>query len=239
MAGSERDALSDAKRRLVERLKRMESATAVELADAFGLTDTAIRQHLDALEAVGLVARTVGPPAGRGRPPVHWRLTSLAGELFPDRHGELTVELIESIREAFGDDGVDAVVCARTARQRRAYADALGRSRPEANAGRSAPGEPESPDPIELRVRRLADLRTAEGYLAEVTRQGDALILTEHHCPICEAAAVCQGLCQGELELFRDTLGTHVTVERTTHLLSGGTRCSYRIEERSPEVRER
>ena len=50
--------LTDAKRRIIERLKRAESITASELAGEFGLTDTAIRQHLEALEAVGLVART-------------------------------------------------------------------------------------------------------------------------------------------------------------------------------------
>ena len=91
--------LSDAKRRIVERLKRVESATAPELAAGFGLTDTAVRQHLEALEALGLVERSASEPAGRGRPPVAWHLTSLATSLFPDRHADLTVELIGSIRD--------------------------------------------------------------------------------------------------------------------------------------------
>src|SRR3954468_7723191 len=65
--------LTDAKRRIIERVKRADSITASELAGEFGLTDTAIRQHLEALEAVGLVSRKPGPAIGRGRPPVHWR----------------------------------------------------------------------------------------------------------------------------------------------------------------------
>src|SRR5215217_4511717 len=102
--------LSDAKRRIIERLKRVESATAPELAVSFGLTDTAVRQHLEALEAVGLVERSPTTPAGRGRPPVAWRLRPIATSLFPDRHAELTVELISSIRDALGERGLAKVL---------------------------------------------------------------------------------------------------------------------------------
>ena len=43
--------LSGAKRRIIERLKRADTATAPELATEFGLTDTAIRQHMETLES--------------------------------------------------------------------------------------------------------------------------------------------------------------------------------------------
>jgi len=204
--------LSDAKRRLLERLKRADTLTAPDLAAEFGLTDTAVRQHLEALEGLGYVSRSVGPPSGRGRPPVRWQLTEHAADLFPDRHGELTVDLIDSIRDAFGDDGLEAVVAARTKRQRAAYAEALG-------------DEPV----VAVRVRRLAEVRSLEGYLAEVEPDGDAFVLTEYHCPICDAASACQGFCRSELELFRDALGPDAVVERTSHLLSGDARCAYRI----------
>ena len=101
--------ISGAKRRIVDRLKRSDGATAPEMAAEFGLTDTAVRQHLEALEAAGLVERTTAasaPTAGRGRPPVFWRTTSLVDTLFADRHADLTVELIASIREALGDEAL-------------------------------------------------------------------------------------------------------------------------------------
>ena len=56
-----------------------------------------------------------------------------------------------------------------------------------------------------------------------------SLLLLEHHCPVCEAASVCQGLCRSELELFQAALGDDVEVERVQHLLSGDQRCAYRI----------
>jgi predicted ArsR family transcriptional regulator len=204
--------LSDAKRRIVECLKRVESSTAGTLADQFGLTDTAVRQHLDGLEALGLVERRSSPTEGRGRPPVLWALTPLAAELFPDRHADLTVDLIESIREALGEDALHAVVQARANRQLAAYVSAM-------------PAEGD----VALRVRSLVELRTTEGYLAELDTEGDDVVLTEHHCPIHDAAAACPSLCGAELELFRSALGPNVRVERDQHLLGGQARCTYRI----------
>ncbi len=205
--------LSDAKRRIIEQLKRVDGATAPQLAESFGLTDTAVRQHLEALDSAGLVARTTTAPSGRGRPPVTWRLTPMAGELFPDRHADLTVELLQAVRSSLGVEALDRVLASRAEHQVAAYRKLVG-----------APGAA-----VPLRVRRLAAQRSAEGYLAEVIAEGDDLVLVEHHCPIAEAAHACAGLCANELETFRSALGDDVEVERTQHLVSGDTRCAYRI----------
>ena len=119
------------------------------------------------------------PPVGRGRPPVRWQLTAIAAELFPDRHADLTVELIGSIRAALGEEGLERVLEARGQAQLTAYRKAL-------------------PDPavssVPVRVRRLAEVRSAEGYLAEVKSDDDgSLVLVEHHCPVCDAASSLPG----------------------------------------------
>jgi len=206
--------LSGAKRRIIERLKRADSATAPGLAAEFGLTDTAIRQHLEALEAAGLVERLVAPSVGRGRPPVHWRLTPSAGSLFADRHRDLTVDLIDTIRTTLGDDALTKVVKARADRQLAVYRAHL-----------------DGATTLTERVHRLAEVRNAEGYLAEaVDVDGDGEVtLVEHHCPIREAADSCAELCSAELELFRMVVGPQATVAREQHLLDGGQRCAYRI----------
>jgi predicted ArsR family transcriptional regulator len=204
---------SDTKRRIVERLKRVESATATDLAGEFGLTDTALRQHLDALEDAGMVTRSIAEPTGRGRPPVHWQLAPAATESFPDRHGDLTVELISSLRSTLGEPALERVIAERSNRQTAAYSLALS------NAG-----------DLSDRLQRLADLRSEEGYLAEVQRDGDDFMLIEHHCPIGEAAGACRGLCTAELDVFQRVLGDNVVVTRTQHLLAGDRRCSYRVE---------
>ncbi len=210
--------LSSAKRRIIERLKRADTATAPALAAEFGLTDTAIRQHLEALENAELVERVITPSiiattgGGRGRPPVHWRLAASASSLFADRHSDLTVELIVSIRDALGEDALEAVVRTRADRQLATYRVAIDDSAS-----------------VSDRVRRIAELRSAEGYLAEAVESDGHMTLVEHHCPIRDAADSCAGLCSAELNLFQKALGPDVTVAREQHLLDGGQRCAYRI----------
>lgn len=203
--------LSSAKRRIVDVLKRR-AHTGPELAERFGLTPEAVRQHLNDLAEHGLVRSAPRPANGAGRPPVEWSLTDLAVDLFPDRHGDLTVSLIESIRATVGEEGLDAIVAARTLDQTNDYRARLGTM----------------PDP----VAGLAEIRTDEGYMAEVVDADDGRgrLLIEHHCPICDAARTCQGLCRSELELFQSVLGPALSVTREQHLLSGDERCVYRVE---------
>jgi predicted ArsR family transcriptional regulator len=208
--------LGTTKRAIVDRLKRVGAATVPELADALDITAAGVRQHVDALAANGLVEASSRAPHGRGRPATQWRLTDLASDLFPDRHDDLTVELIDALRTSLGDDGLQRVIDTRFENQLAEYRDAI----PSAGS-------------VVKRVDALARQRTAEGYLAEVVRERDgSVVLVEHHCPICTAASACQGLCRSELELFRAALGDDVTVERTQHLMAGDTRCAYRVSPR-------
>lgn len=208
--------LSDAKRRVVDHLKHSGPVAAGPIARALGLTVVAVRQHLQSLEALGLVEPRQQAPAGRGRPSIHWSLTQAAATLFPDRHADLTVGLIEAARQAFGPEGLDRLIELRARDQVEEYRQWLPQDLPLAE-----------------RVQRLADQRTAEGYMAEVAAdESDGLVLIEHHCPICEAARRCVGLCAAELQVFRESLGEDVEVERTRHLLSGSDRCAYRIRRR-------
>jgi len=205
--------LGTTKRRIVERLKRAD-ATAGELAKVVDMTEAGVRQHLDALAENGLVTSHPRPAQGRGRPPTVWTLTDLAQDLFPDRHDDLTVELITAVRSALGDTGLARVIDARGEVQRAAYDRAI----PKRGS-------------LRARVEALAKIRLAEGYEAEVLDDpdGDGVLLVEHHCPICAAATACPGLCGAELQLFRDVLGPQVSVERTQHIIAGDRRCTYRI----------
>jgi predicted ArsR family transcriptional regulator len=148
---------------------------------------------------------------------VRWCLAVPARAMFPDRHGDLTVELIGSIREALGEKALAKVIEARGGHQAAAYRAELNRT-----------------TSLKARVRRLAEIRTAEGYMAEARANADGYVLVEHHCPVCAAASACPGLCRSELEVFRAVLGPDVSVEREQHLLSGDQRCAYRIRPSGP-----
>lgn len=207
----------EGRRRVVERLKRSGPSTACQLAGELGITESAVRQHLDALAAIGLVEGRALPPSGRGRPATTWALTDMARDLFPDRHADLTVELLDAVSAELGPEALDAVIAARERVQLARYRAVI----------------PEGGSVVE-KAQALARARSAEGYMAEVTGDGDKVELVEHHCPICEAASTCRNFCRSELEIFEQVLGSDVTVERTRHLLSGDERCAYTIERRTP-----
>jgi predicted ArsR family transcriptional regulator len=207
----------DRKQQLLDLLKRRAPVSVAELADDLGVTHEAVRQHLVALERRGLVVSRSRPAGGRGRPAYEFLLSDLARDLFPDRHADLTVELIGTVRRALGDEALRKVVDVRARTQLRSYRLRL-------------PG----PDaPLEERAEALAEQRTREGYMAEVRRDDDgSLLLIEHHCPVCEAAKACTGICSTELDVFRKVL-SDARVEREQHLLEGDARCVYRIRTRT------
>ena len=200
------------RRALIERLKRAGPQDARELAAHLGITAMAVRQHLYALEAEAIVA-ALEEPRPVGRPVKLWRLTAAAEPFFPDGHAELTLGLLDAMTAAFGARGLDKLLAARGQAQLAAYRARIGPQRS-----------------LKGRVQALAQIRSEEGYMAEVRAAGrGAYLLIENHCPICAAAQACRGLCRGELELFGAALGPGVEVERLDHLLSGARRCSYRV----------
>lgn len=206
------------RQKIIGLLKTKGPLVADDLAGELGLSAMAARQHLYAMAREKLVSYREEPrrqdnrPA-KGRPAKHWRLTAASDAFFPDGHGAFSVELIANLRKAFGEEGVEKLLELRAADQVKAYGTAM-------KAARSLP----------KRLEILAGLRSREGYMAEVARQGPReFLLLEHHCPICSAAKSCTGICARELEVFQEVLGKDVSVERESHILAGASRCAYRI----------
>jgi predicted ArsR family transcriptional regulator len=199
------------RRAIVKLLKANGPLNSARLARRLGLTAMAIRQHLYALEREKMVTAEARP-VPLGRPAKYWRLTREADRLFPDAYAELSVALLGAMGDAFGPAGVQRVLDSRFTRQRAEYAQRI----PAAGS-------------LDVKLRELARIRTGEGYMAEVRRDGDGYLFIEKHCPICAAANACQGFCTTELDLFRAVLGSDVAVERTEHILAGDVRCVYRV----------
>jgi predicted ArsR family transcriptional regulator len=199
------------RRAIVKLLKTEGALDSSKLARHLRLTPMAVRQHLYALQREKLVTAEERP-VPLGRPAKHWHLTAEANRLFPDAYAELTLALVGALGTAFGPAGIQRVLESRCASQRADY-----RSRIPASAS------------LEEKLQELARIRTEEGYMAEVVREGDGFLFVERHCPICAAANACQGFCATELELFRSVLGKGARVERTEHIVAGDRRCVYQV----------
>ncbi len=206
--------LADSQEQLLLSLKQRGPQTAKALAEQLGITTMGARQHLAALSEKQLVDEMEEVHQGRGRPVKPWRLTDKAHQRFPDAHSQVTVDLIASVRDVFGEPGLDSLIEKRTEQTLQQYHQAVDKE-----------------TSVAKKIKKLAELRTAEGYMAEVEKESATTwLLIENHCPICAAATACQGFCRSELETFQSLFKDLAEVERTDHILQGARRCAYKIQ---------
>jgi predicted ArsR family transcriptional regulator len=189
-------------------------ATVSELADAAGVTQVAVRRHLQALVSDELVEGHATPTPGPGRPAVHYRLTARGERLFPDRSADLAGDVLTFLHDERGKSEMIAFLRWRQKRQQAHYA-----------------GELHDIDGLDARVRRLAEMLSEDGFTAEVEADADGYVLTQKHCAIKDAAAAHPQLCAFEAALFRELLDAKVTRHKT--IAGGATACVCQVRPRS------
>jgi predicted ArsR family transcriptional regulator len=195
--------------RVLRRLKRWGSATVAELARDLNLSGVSLRRHLDILERDHLVTAQV-QPRGRGRPVKVYRLTEEADRFFPERYSEFAVDLLQGVREAFGEGALRRLLQHRTSKLiERIKARLTGKS-------------------LRERVELLTEAMTEMGFLASWQRAGvGRFILTQAHCPLRRIAMVCPELCEQELRMHQAVLEACVT--RECFIPQGEAVCRYQI----------
>lgn len=197
--------------KVLEQIKKSDALTAAELALILKITKEGARQHLLKFEKAGWI-EGFRDNTGVGRPKQYYRLTEKGEAEFPDAHAQVTVELLQSVKELLGEDALDQLIQKRERENYQRYAAKL-----------------DLKEAIEDKLTLLSQIRTKEGYMASWEEKDGAYYLIENHCPICSAAKECQGFCSAELNNFKQLLGEDFKVERTKHILSEGKRCVYKI----------
>ncbi|WP_392669621.1 helix-turn-helix transcriptional regulator [Streptomyces sp. LN785] len=173
-------------------------STVADLAKRLGLTQAAVRRHLDALVSDNVVEareQRVYGARTRGRPAKVFALTDCGRDAFEQSYDKLAADALRWIAETAGEDAVVAFTRARAADQSAAYRAAI-----------------EAADPRE-RTEALAKALSADGYAATARsapgpQQGEQLC--QHHCPVAHVAEQFPQLCEAETEIFSRLLGTHV-----------------------------
>lgn len=205
---------------LLVALKKAQPLTASELAERFGVTPNALRRHLKALEEEGGVVQYRRQVRGVGGPVYAYSLTASGEALFPHGYAAALNMALQAIHDEHGVAGLIALF-------RRQWAGIVGDAKPRL-----------AELPLAERAQLLAELRTSQGYMAEMretvadagTGEPASVMIMEHHCAIREAAERFPEICAAELEFFEDVLGADV--ERRSHILDGCNRCEYRVTER-------
>lgn len=202
--------------RVLRRISEAGPLTATVLCADLGLTDTAIRRHLDGLHAEGLIEAREVRPTGRprrGRPARGWVISPAGHSALSAGYDDLATEALHFLADAAGPDAVAAFAEQRVSELERRYAAEL------AGVG---------DDPHE-RAAALAEALARDGYAAS-TRPVEAgpgtggLQLCQGHCPVQHVAAEFPQFCDAETEAFSRLLGVHV--QRLATLAHGDHVCT-------------
>ena len=175
-------------------------STASVLSARVQLTATAVRRHLDALLADGLIEEVeprTSAVRGRGRPARLFAVTDAGRDSFDQGYDDLAASAMQFLEQHGGREAVAAF-----ARQRVAELEA--RYRPVVEQA-----------PADGRTEALAAALSGDGYAATTrTAPGPGSSLGEqlcqHHCPVAHVAEKYPELCEAETEAFARLLGTHV-----------------------------
>jgi predicted ArsR family transcriptional regulator len=190
------------------------AATAGELGAKLGLSPAAIRRHLDAMLADGMVTerdQVNRGPRGRGRPAKAFMLTDAA-------------------REGFGKHTYDDLAASALrwiARQGAGAVSAFAAAQVERLEERCAAAVREAGDDPLARAGALAAALTAEGYAASASTIASGGQLCQHHCPVAHVAAEFPQLCEAETEVISRLIGTHV--QRLATIAHGDGVCTTHI----------
>jgi predicted ArsR family transcriptional regulator len=210
--------LGDSRGEIVHLLRAQGGVNADNLAVSLGVSKQCVRKHLDVLERDGYVEH-VSERGERGRPANIYRLTRKAEQLFPKRYDVFARAVLQQVTAVWGERGLDAVFCG-------CANDLVVRFRPVlAGLG------------FGDRVARLAELLNDEGFETEVDALEDgSFVLTEWNCPTADIAREYQQMCDRELEVYGDLLGTRV--QRESRIVAGASRCVYKVFKPEREVND-
>lgn len=186
-------------------------STAADLADRLTLTPAAVRRHLDALVAEGVVKareKRIYGQRGRGRPAKVFALTDSGRDAFYQAYDQLAVEAMHWIARCAGGGDMGAAAIGAFARARMtAWAERY----------RAAVQAAQPQDRTKILARELS----GDGYAATArsvhpatasgrSRRPIGEQLCQRHCPVVHVAEQFPQLCEAETEIFSHLLGTHV-----------------------------
>ena len=195
-------------------LKRRGSMTVKELAAHLRMSYMGVKQPCLDLEKDGYLDSWRRPPTKTGRPELLYRLTRRAYDLFPEANNPLTVEVLEAVQQAYGPAAPTKILFGIFAQRTEAYRTKLPAGNP-----------PE-------RARVLAQLRDADGYMAEFEGGGlngsgpaSPARIVEHHSPIADLLRRYAILARLEKEMFERLLGC--PVRREEEAAADVYRCTF------------
>jgi predicted ArsR family transcriptional regulator len=188
--------------------------TVDDLAERLGVTDNAVRFHLDALESLGTVRREGVRKAGVvGQPASIYSLSSAGEEAFSRAYAPVLIAVLEELRDRTSGPQVVA------------FLKRVGK--------RLARGFSHSDGPLSTRVTDASAMLNALGGITSVEKSGKTYRIVGRACPLSRAVEADHCVCAAVTTLVAEVVGAEVT-ERCDR--SGRPKCCFEI---SPDHRAR
>ncbi|HEU4722508.1 MAG TPA: ArsR family transcriptional regulator [Gemmatimonadaceae bacterium] len=187
-------------------LLRRGASTVEELSAALGVTDNAVRAHLQRLERDGVVSTTgtrQGP--GAGKPATTYRIAPEAEPSLSSAYAPVLTALLQTLAERTPPAELDALM--------RDVGRRIGTSQPKAGS-------------LDARVRAAAALISSLGSEIDVERTPDGYLLRGFACPLAAVVRAEPSACLAVEELVETVVGVPVR-ERCDR--SDGPRCRFQV----------
>jgi DeoR family suf operon transcriptional repressor len=199
------------KERIFQTLRTQGQMTVSELSSAVEITPIAVRHHLTALQAEGMI-EVREERHGVGRPRQIYKLTPIALDRDTSRYFQFTTLLLDQLKVHLPPDVVENLlmeVASSMAGEWKTELDLL---------------------PLPRRLERLVELLTDEGFVARVESTGAGqYCLTELACPYSRISLSHPEICALDASMISRALG--IPVERTSCIRTGSDACVYSITE--------
>ena len=198
---------------ILEHLQRNPSATIKDLEILLGVTTTAVRQHLNALQASGYLDRRE-ERSGVGRPHYIYVATDAARELFACRCDVLALTMLQEMYGMVGAEQMGALLKRVGVRLAEGYAENV-----------TSPG-------LQHRIEELAAALAGQGVLTDVsTVDGNAIALKMYNCPYHDLAIAHREICEMDQQMLEQVLGADVSLDDC--IMDGDGSCSFVITQSS------
>ena len=203
---------------ILEYLQRNASATIKDFEILLGVTTTAVRQHLNALQADGYLDRRE-ERSGVGRPHYIYVATDAARELFACRCDVLALTMLQEMYGMVGQEQMGTLLKRVGVRLAERYAESVSAAE------------------LQKRVEEMAGALGRQGVLTDVsTTESNTIALKMYNCPYHDLAIAHREICEMDQLMMQQVLGADVSLDDC--IMDGHGSCSFVITQSCSTVLE-
>ena len=207
---------TNTRNRVLRTLLLNQHRTVNELAEAVEINPISVRHHVNKLEAEGLI-QSEEERHGVGRPRLIYTLTNKGMEQFPQRYLQLTLRLLDQLKENLSDIELGEIF----------YELAEG------IAGELTRNVNLDDLSLRERLELLEEILTSEGFMVNLQEEDDNFYLVEASCPYHHVGEDHPEICVVDEQLIAHFISA--PPKRVECILDGDSQCKYQIKKTSLE----